>query len=157
VAGRAVMACYAGLAAGDLGSGLLSQWLRSRRKVVLLFLLLTLAFTVAYLNSHGAGSTVFYGICFALGFGTGYWAVFVTVATEQFGTNLRATVTTTVPNFVRGSVVPMTSAFAYLKGTWGILPAAAALGVVALGVALAALGRLEETFHKDMNYIEDLP
>jgi MFS transporter, putative metabolite:H+ symporter len=154
-AGKAVMYCYLGLAIGDLASGLLSQWLRSRRRVVFAFLTLTAMTIVIYLTWTGLSVAWFYGICCLLGFATGYWALFVTIGTEQFGTNLRATVTTTVPNFVRGAVVPMTASFAVLKTSIGIIPAAASLAVVVMAIAYGSLYGMEETFGKDLGYLED--
>src|SRR5208337_3431942 len=103
--------CYLGLVFGDLSSGLLSQALRSRKKVVRVFMLLCVAAIALYFLQGGATPDFFYGVCLVLGFASGYWAIFVTVAAEQFGTNLRATVATTVPNFVRGMVVPITLLF----------------------------------------------
>jgi MFS family permease len=106
-AGTAVMFCYAGLAVGDLTSGWLSQWMGSRKRVLAIFLAMTAACVAIYFLPWTKPLGAFYGLCAALGFAAGYWAVFVTVAAEQFGTNLRATATTTVPNFVRGAVVPI--------------------------------------------------
>jgi MFS family permease len=154
-AGNAVMFCYLGLVFGDLASGLLSQLFRSRRKVVLLFILLTIAGVAAYFFSVGASPAQFYAICVFLGFASGYWAIFVTVAAEQFGTNLRATVATTVPNFVRGMVVPITLMFQYARKGLGLQGGALAVGAVCVVVALVALSRLEETFHKDLDYFEE--
>jgi MFS family permease len=119
-AGEAVKYCYLGLALGDVASGLLSQALRSRRRVVAVFLVMTAAVVVAYLNARGVSGEAFYLLCGLLGFAAGYWAIFVTVGAEQFGTNLRSTVATTVPNFVRGSVIPLTVAFSHLKPHLGI-------------------------------------
>jgi len=154
-AGNAVMYCYIGLVAGDLASGLLSQWFRSRKKVVLLFLLLTLAAVAVYFTAHGVGAATFYAICGALGFGIGYWAIFVTVAAEQFGTNLRATVATTVPNFVRGMTVPITMLFQLFRQPFGLEGGALAVGTLCLAIALVSLWQLEETFHKDLDYFEE--
>ena len=92
----------------------------------------------------------------ALGLATGYWAVFMTIAAEQFGTNMRATVTTTVPNFVRGAVVPLTLSFTALQGPLGLQGSAITLGVVTLGLAAFAIRNLRETFGKDLNYFEEL-
>lgn len=154
-AGNAVMYCYLGLVAGDLMSGLLSQILRSRKKVVLLFLLLTVAAVGIYFSAAGVSETTFYGICGLLGFGIGYWAVFVTIAAEQFGTNLRATVATSVPNFVRGMTVPITTLFLFLRNLLGLQQGAVVVGVLTLGIALFSLWRLEETFHKDLDFFEE--
>ena len=153
-AGKAVMYSYLGLAIGDLTTGLLSQWLRSRRKVVFWFLLLTVLFATIYCFVHGFSVTAFYWICGLLGWSVGYWALFVTIGTEQFGTNQRATVTTTVHNLVHGSVVPLTFAFAFLKDQLGILFSAQVIGAIVLAVAFWAAYSLEETFGKELNYFE---
>jgi len=154
-AGNAVMYCYMGLVAGDLASGVLSQLLKSRKKVVFLFLLFTVAAVAAYFSARGVSAPVFYGICGLLGFGIGYWAIFVTVAAEQFGTNLRATVATSVPNFVRGMTIPITMLFQVARKTLGIETGALAVGALCLVVALFSLSRLQETFHKDLDYFEE--
>lgn len=153
-AGNAVMFCYLGLIPGDFSSGLLSQLWKSRKKAVLFFQFMTAAFVLLYFNLSGATSEMFYAVCALLGFAIGYWAMFVTIAAEQFGTNLRATVATTVPNFVRGSVVPVTFLFQFAKSQLGILNGAAAIAILCLLVAFCSLWRLEETFHKDLDYIE---
>ncbi len=153
-AGRAVLFAYVGLAIGDFSSGVLSQIIRSRNRVVALFLTLTTIFIAAYFAIAHVSLTVFYTICLLLGLAAGYWAVFVTIASEQFGTNIRATVTTTAPNFVRGSVVIMTSAFQALRPGLGIRGSAMAVGAVALGIAYASLWGLEESYGKDLDYLE---
>lgn len=152
----AVISVYLGLTVGDLLSGFLSQWLRSRKNVVCGFLLLTFATIVAFLLLHGESTRMFYGIIFLMGVGIGYWAVFVTIAAEQFGTNIRATVATSVPNFVRGSVVPITLAFDFCKKAFGILPGAAIVGAACIAIALLALWGLEETHGKDLAYHEPI-
>jgi len=155
VAGDAVMFSYLGLAAGDMSSGVLSQWFRSRRKIVFVFVLITLGFILMYLYPPIVSKPFFYFSCFCLGFGIGYWALFVTIAAEQFGTNLRSTVATTVPNFIRGTVVPLTLAFKFLRDGIGVINGAVVVGVVTIIIALLALHALQETFGKDLNYIED--
>jgi MFS transporter, putative metabolite:H+ symporter len=154
-AGNAVMFCYLGLVFGDFASGLMSQLLHSRRQVILIFLILTSAGIAAYFAALGATAAYFYGICTFLGFASGYWAIFVTIAAEQFGTNLRATVATTVPNFVRGMVVPITMMFQLLRKVIGIQQGALCVGAVCMAVALFSLWRLQETFHKDLDYFEE--
>ncbi len=154
-AGNAVMYCYLGLVAGDLVSGLLSQVMQSRKKVVLIFLLLTVASVTIYFMATGVSERTFYAICALLGFGIGYWAVFVTIAAEQFGTNLRATVATSVPNFVRGMTVPITTLFLFLRNQFGLQHGAIIVGVLTLSIALFSLWRLQETFHKDLDYFEE--
>lgn len=154
-AGNAVMFCYLGLVFGDLASGLLSQFLRSRKKVVGIFLLITIAGIAWYFLASGVTPAHFYAICAFLGFGSGYWAIFVTIAAEQFGTNLRATVATTVPNFVRGMVVPITMLFQFFRKGYGLETGAIMVGSLCLAIALYSLWRLEETFHKDLDYFEE--
>jgi hypothetical protein len=152
--GRAVLFAYIGLAIGDFTSGALSQVIRSRNRVVALFLTLTTVFVGAYFAVAHVSLTVFYVVCLLLGVATGYWAVFVTIASEQFGTNIRATATTTAPNFVRGSVVLMTSAFQALRPFMGIRGSAMLVGAVALGIAYVSLWGLEETYGKELDYLE---
>jgi len=134
--------------------------LRSRRKVVAGFLAFSLACVVCYLfGADGWTSDAYYRLIFLMGLGMGYWALFVTIAAEQFGTNLRATVATTVPNFARGSLVLLTFGFTQLTGTKE-LPfltpslAGAVLGVICFGAAFYALWGMEETFGKDLDYQE---
>ncbi|MEJ1242260.1 MFS transporter [Chryseolinea sp. T2] len=153
-AGKAVMFCYIGLSCGDLASGMLSQYLKSRREVVLLFLSMTTLAIVLYLSLSGMSTSMFYFNCFLLGVSIGYWALFVTIAAEQFGTNLRATVATTVPNFIRGAVVPLTFSFEFLRGQTGMIPSAWIVGLVTVVIALIALWRMQESFGKDLNYVE---
>ena len=153
-AGTGIMYCYIGIAIGDIVAGFLSQIWRSRKKVMLLFLLLTGVSIVVYLNAEGMNSQQFIWLVLFLGFASGYWATFVTIASEQFGTNLRATVTTTVPNFVRGSLVLATLSFTTLKGSLGIINSALVVGFVSLAIALFALDQLKETFGKDLDYLE---
>lgn len=154
-AGNAVMFCYLGLIFGDLTSGLLSQLFESRKKAVGLFMLLTVAGIALYFLQTGRSPAFFYGVCAFLGFSVGYWAIFVTVAAEQFGTNLRATVATTVPNFVRGMVVPITMLFQLGRRYLGLEASALVVGGLCLLVAFLALAGLEETFHKDLDYFEE--
>jgi MFS family permease len=154
-AGKAVAICYSGLAIGDLASGMISQLLSSRRRAVLLFLLAQLAGVACYFTLGQGSLTAFYACCFGLGLAGGYWALFVTIGAEQFGTNIRATVTTTVPNMVRGAVVPMTLAFTWLRGqAFGLSASALAVGAAVTLAAFWGLSGLEETFHKDLDYTE---
>jgi len=154
-AGDAVAAFYAGLVAGDLTSGLLSQALRSRRKVVLLFILLLAGANALYfLAGRGASPARLLALCGLLGFAGGYWAVFVTVAAEQFGTNIRATVATTVPNFVRGLVAVVNVMFLALRPSLGLFQAALAVGAFWFLLAILSALRLRETFGVDLDYVE---
>jgi MFS transporter, putative metabolite:H+ symporter len=151
----ALMLCYAGLAVGDIGSGLVSQWLRSRRRALWLFVTGTAVAVAGTFTIGGSSLTAFYVMCVVLGVFAGYWAVFVTVAAEQFGTNLRATVATTTPNFVRGSVVLLALGFERLMSPLGIIGAAIACGGFALGLAVVGMFALRETFGVDLDYVED--
>ena len=153
---RSIMWSYIGLSAGDLSAGLLSQYLKSRKKSVLLFLVMMGALIVVYIRQSGWSEAEFYALCVALGFSAGYWAVFVTIGAEQFGTNIRATVTTTVPNFVRGSVVPITLSFRYIQEQLGTLNALCVVGLAVMVIALIALYFLRETFGRDLDYFEPL-
>jgi MFS family permease len=152
--GHAIASCYLGLAIGDMGSGIISQWIASRKRTVLLFQGLTLAAVLVTLLSRGLSAQAYYFMCVALGFSAGYWAVFVTIASEQFGTNMRATVTVTVPNFVRGAVVPITTSFLALKAHWGIVNSALFIGLCCLAVAAISLWGMEETHAKDLDFLE---
>ena len=153
-AGTAILCCYAGLVAGDFASGLASQWLRSRRQVILTFALASLAVALLYLNTRGQEPLVYYAFCVALGVTAGYWALFVTIAAEQFGTNLRATVATTVPNFVRGAVVPLTISVKALSAPYGLVSAAVVVGLTAFALAFLAFLGLRETFGRDLDFVD---
>jgi MFS family permease len=153
-AGKAVMFSYIGLSLGDMSSGLLSQYLKSRKKTVLVFVLLTAVSIVVYLLQRTQSVAIFYGLCLFLGFAIGYWALFVTVAAEQFGTNLRATVATTVPNFVRGSVNVFTPLFVAGVGHVGFLGSAALVGACTIVLALLAVWKMEETFSRNLDFTE---
>ncbi|MBL7965212.1 MAG: MFS transporter [Flavobacteriales bacterium] len=153
--GTAIRYAYIGLSIGDLLSGLLSQWQRSRRKVILLYLALNLLLTLIFLfGMRGASIANYNWMCLFLGIATGYWVIFATVASEQFGTNLRGTVATTAPNFVRGSVWPITSAFRYLAVPFGNVTGALLVGMVVIALAAWATWRSQETFSRDMDFVE---
>ncbi len=152
--GKAVMFFFTGQVAGDIVSGFLSQYVKSRKKIILLFVGISFTFVLVYLLFPISGITAFYVICICLGVGNGYWTLFVTVAAELFGTNLRATVATSVPNFVRGALIPLTTLFIYGKNHFGILQSAMGVGLLAYGLALLSLKFLEETYSKDLDYTE---
>jgi MFS family permease len=154
-AARAVLFAYLGLTAGDLASGLISQWMRSRKRALGLFLGMTLACILIYFAPFAKPLGLFYAICFALGLSIGYWAMFVTVASELFGTNLRATATTTAPNFVRGAVVPVTLLFQALREPLGLSAAGLTVGLLTVTIAAVALWGLDETFGRDLDFVED--
>jgi MFS family permease len=154
--GRAVMYTYLGLSAGDLISGLLSQLLKSRKKVVVIYIIFSIISTGFFLFCRNISIGQFYWLCFVMGAATGYWAIFVTIATEQFGTNIRSTVTNTVPNFVRGSVPLITNLFAlFVAASISNITSAILVGVVCMGLALWAVLTSTETFSKDLDYVEE--
>ena len=155
IAGKAVMLSFSGQVLGDLVSGFLSQYLQSRKRVIRLFIGLSLVFMLVYLLAPVRDLTLFYMICVCLGFANGYWTLFVTIAAELFGTNLRATVATTVPNFVRGATIPLSALFIQLKPALGTIYSALTVGLLTLAVALVALTFLSETFKKELDYIEE--
>lgn len=150
----AVMYAYIGLSIGDLVCGWLSQIFANRKKVVLSFLIACLGLVIVMLNVRGLPVSWFLALCFLIGIASGYWGLFVTIASEQFGTNIRATVTVTVPNFVRGAVIPITLAYKVLEGTHGTIYSAVVVGVVCLAVSFVAILFLKETFGKDLDYME---
>jgi hypothetical protein len=153
--GKAIMWCYTGLTLGDFASGMMSQILRSRKKALLFFHLLSAATIVWYLSSGNISQDYFYLKIFLIGFGVGYWAVFVTIASENFGTNLRATVTTTVPNFARGLLVPITMFYTALRDSFGQISAAYVVGATTVAIALIALYFSKETYGEDLDYVEE--
>lgn len=152
--GDAIMYSYAGITLGNLLCGWMSQVLRSRKKAVFYFLLLTAVGFVMYFTAAGRSAAYFYAAMVVTGVGTGFWAVIITNAAEQFGTNIRATVTTTVPNLIRGSLPIMSVIYTVLQGSFNKLVSAEILAVFIIILPLIALHYTEETFGKDLNYLE---
>ena len=155
--GLSIFWCYFGLTLGDFTSGALSQLFRSRNRTLQIFILATTLMVGVYLfGLHGASPTVFYATCFGIGYAGGFWALFVTVAAEQFGTNLRSTVATTIPNFARGATVLIVPLFQSLKAqpSLGMVGSAASIGAVLMLLAFFSASTLPETYHKDLNYVE---
>ena len=153
--GKCVMFAYLGITIGDFGSGLLSQLLKSRKKALGTFLLLTGIGIVLYFTVATYSETVFYSTILFIGFATGYWAVFMSTASELFGTNIRATVTTTAPNFVRGSLIFVTMLIDLIGVYTNRIEAIIITGILLFIIAIIALWKLEETFNKDLNYTEE--
>jgi putative MFS transporter len=153
--GKGVMFTYIGISLGDFLSGALSQLFKTRKKIVFIFITLTFITMLVYLLNTGWTATGFYILCIFFGLFTGYWVVFVTIAAEQFGTNLRATVTTSVPNMVRGSLILVTILFQWLLGQMGIINAALCIAVLTVGLAMIALYNLDETYGRDLNFVEE--
>jgi predicted MFS family arabinose efflux permease len=149
-----VLSGYLGAAVGDLATGAASQWLRSRRKVVVGAIVMLAIGLASLFMLGGRGAAWFYGTTFVAGLATGYWAVFVTIAGETFGTNLRATVATSAPNLVRWSAVIWVSAWEPLKPLLGAVGAAACVATVALAVGLISVWGLPETYGRDLDWEE---
>lgn len=153
-AGRGIMLCYIGTAIGEVGAGLVAQLSRSRRLSLLVFHILSVIVVFTYLGSTGITPERFAWLAFLMGFSVGYWATFVTVASEQFGTNLRATATTTAPNFVRGALIPVTFLFEFIVGRTDIITASYTVMALLTALALLGLWRLKESFGKGLDYVE---
>lgn len=151
----AILWTYVGLAVGDVSSGVASQLMKTRKKVVGIFLAATAIGIAIYFAAGFQSPTIFYVICFILGVTNGYWAMFVTMASEQFGTNIRATATTTAPNFVRGAVVLLTSLFQYLKEPVGVVNSGIVVGIITMSAAFIALYFLPETYGRDLEFTEE--
>ncbi|MCG2612064.1 MFS transporter [Flavobacterium sp. SM15] len=154
VPGKAIMWAYVGISIGDFASGFISHWLRSRKKAIFYMMLFTLLGIVLMLFSGKSSENLYYFYCAWLGLGTGYWAMFVTVGSEQFGTNIRSTATTTIPNMVRGMVPVMLLAFDSLKVNNGVITAAAIVGLVAFTLGIYSTLTIEETHNKDLDFTE---
>ncbi|MGY4386236.1 putative MFS transporter [Pedobacter sp. UYP24] len=153
--GKGVMVTYIGISLGDFASGALSQLFKTRKKVVFVSITLTFIAMLVYLLNTGWTANQFYVLCFFFGLFTGYWVVFVTMSAEHFGTNLRATVTTSVPNMVRGSLILVSLIFQFLAARYGVINSGLILAVVTVGVAYIALYNLDETYGKDLNFTEE--
>ena len=168
--GLAIMWCYVGLATGDLSSGFISQYLQSRRKAVALMMFFTLIVCLVYLYAGIQSAKSLYGLALLMGYGIGYWAMFVTIGAEQFGTNLRATAATTIPNMVRGAVILMTTLFSGFKLGIMTLPftkisfvvpqldtitSASIVGIISFVLGFYAIFAISETHGKDLDYLEE--
>jgi MFS transporter, putative metabolite:H+ symporter len=156
--GRSIMFAYTAIAIGDILIGFVSQYFKSRKKALLLFYLLCVASLVLFFSNVNDTDTKMYIICSLLGFSTGFWAIFVTMGAEQFGTNLRATAATTIPNMVRGALPLINMMFLDLfQKNWGwtLIKSGIVTGVIVLAVTFIAFYFTEETFHKDLNYVEE--
>ena len=155
--GRSIMFAYTAIAIGDILIGFVSQYFKSRKKALLLFYLLTTVSLIIFFSSVNNSDTRMYIICALLGFSTGFWAIFVTMGAEQFGTNLRATAATTIPNMVRGALPLINLLFLNLfqkSWQWSLIDSGIVTGIIVLAVTFIAFYFTEETFHKDLNYIE---
>ena len=152
---KSTMYAYIAISIADLAIGFISHWLKSRKKALFIFYGITIFAIVLFFNQQQGNATNMYIICAVLGFGTGFWAIFVTMAAEQFGTNLRATAATTIPNMVRGSLPIMLLLFKGLQQlTHQYITAACITGAIIMCISSIAAYFTEETFGKDLNYIE---
>ena len=155
--GRAIMYAYAAIAVGDILIGFISQYFKSRKKALYLFYFFAIISGIYFFSGNIKNDAAMYAACAALGFSTGFWAIFVTMGAEQFGTNLRATAATTIPNMVRGSLPLINLMFVnwFQKANgWDIVKSAIYTGVIVMVITLIAAYFTEETFHKDLNYVE---
>ncbi len=153
--GLSIMWCYIGLSLGDIFSGILSHFLKSRKMAVFYLMLFTFFTATFYLYAGIKLTYILYTVIGLLGFGIGYWAMFVTIGAEQFGTNLRATATTTIPNVVRGTVVLMTTFFVFLKGHFSVVNSGAIVGLITFLIGFYSILTLPETFDKDLDFLEE--
>jgi len=155
--GRSIMFAYAAIAIGDMFVGLVSHWFKSRKKALLLYYILCILCLVLFFSSYNHSNASMYTICALLGFSTGFWAIFITMGAEQFGTNLRATAATTIPNMVRGALPLINMLFLDLfQKSWGwtLINSGIVTGAVVMTITLIAFYFTEETFHKDLKYVE---
>jgi len=155
--GRAIMFAYAAISIGDIFVGFLCQMLKSRKKALYIYYFLALVSGILFFSSWNSNNTNMYIACSLLGFSTGFWAIFVTMGAEQFGTNLRATAATTIPNMVRGSLPLINLMFVNLfqrAWGWSLVKSGIYTGVIVMIVTLIAAYFTEETFHKDLDYVE---
>lgn len=155
--GRAIMYAYVGIAIGDILIGLVSQYFKSRKKALLSFYILCMLFLVLFFSSINNNDSTMYFICGMLGFSTGFWAIFITMGAEQFGTNLRATAATTIPNMVRGALPLINLMFLNLfqkSCGWSLIQSGIITGIVIMLITFIAFYFTEETFHKDLDFVE---
>ena len=153
--GKATMYAYIAISIADVLIGFISQWLKSRKKALYIFYAMTIIMLILYFTQSNTNSTTMYLIIAGLGFGTGFWAIFVTMAAEQFGTNLRATAATTVPNMVRGSLPLTILLFNFLQNYFSYVTSGWMTGIVIMALSVTAAVFSEETFGKDLNYVEE--
>lgn len=156
--GRSIMFAYAAIAIGDMLVGLVSQYFKSRKKALLIYYMLTIVGLILFFSGYNRSDSTMYAICTLLGFSTGFWAIFVTMGAEQFGTNLRGTAATTIPNMVRGALPLINMMFLDLfqkSWGWSLVYSGIITGIVVMTITLIAYYFTEETFHKDLNYVEE--
>ncbi|MDB5110196.1 MAG: transporter [Mucilaginibacter sp.] len=155
-AGTGISYTYIGISIGGIFAGVFAQITKSRKLTMMIFLLLSVVSVVCYLSCKGITNAEFILLCSFMGFSVGYWATFVTIASEQFGTNIRSTVTTTVPNFVRGALIPINYVFNLFVLHYGMIKSGYIMMFILTAIALFSLSQLKESFSKDLNYIEEI-
>ncbi len=156
--GKAIMYAYVGIAIGDILTGFVSQLFKSRKKTLYLFYLSSIIFIFLFFSPFNTNDSSMYLICGMMGFSTGFWAIFVTMGAEQFGTNLRATAATTVPNMVRGALPLINLMFKGLfqdSWHWSLVKSGIVTGIIVMVIAIVSAYFTEETFHKDLDYLEE--
>lgn len=154
VAGESIFYCYLGVIFGGFLSGMVSQILRSRIKALIIFVILSSSGIIAYFFLKDISTKMFYGFCIFMGLASGYWAIFVQVAAEQFGTNMRATATTAITNFGRATLVPLSMLFMYFKADYGLMGTGLSIGILTIVLSIVPLFYLKETFHTNLDYID---
>lgn len=152
--GKAILWAYVGISVGDFASGFISNWLQSRKKAIFYMMLFTVVGVLLMLFGGTKTAEMYYFYCTWLGLGTGYWALFVTMGAEQFGTNIRATAATTIPNMVRGTLVLMIILFNFFKPSTGVIWAAIIVGIVSFGLGIYSTLTVSETHNRDLDYTE---
>jgi hypothetical protein len=156
--GRSIMFAYVGIATGDILIGFVSQYFRSRKKAMYVFYAMSILMVTLFYSPLNSNDQTMYLICGLLGFSTGFWAIFVTMGAEQFGTNLRATAATTIPNMVRGALPLMNLMFVDLfqnTWNWSLVQSGILTGIIVILIGLVSIYYTQETFHKDLDYVEE--
>ncbi len=156
---KALMLQYVALVFGDMGAGFLSNYIKSRKKTLLIFYGILSFFFILFFALKGGGSAFnMYLLCMGLGFGSGISVLYITMSAEQFGTNLRATAAISIPNLVRGFLPLILLLFKFLRGNSMLnnyVTAAWVTGVVVLAIGLVSVFFTHETFGKDLDFIEE--
>jgi sugar phosphate permease len=156
--GKAIMYAYIGIATGDILIGFVSQYFKSRKKALYVFYTMSAAAIILFYSPFNSNDSSMYLICGMLGFSTGFWAIFVTMGAEQFGTNLRATAATTIPNMVRGALPLINLMFKDVfqdTWKWSLVQSGIVTGIIVMSIGVVSIWFTEETFHKDLDYIEE--
>jgi MFS transporter, putative metabolite:H+ symporter len=148
-----IMWTYIGLSSGDIISGVLSQILKNRKTVIYIYLTISFFAACVFIFTTNQQPKFYYTMSYILGFGTGYWALFVINSAEQFGTNLRATASSTVPNFVRGCVVPITLMFQSFSAVNGVISAGFFICFICFLLAVFGTAMIEDGFDKELDFL----